>query len=190
MKVLGICGSPRKTGNTESLLDKALEGASYAGARTEKIVLSDLNIAPTSEEEYERVNDEGLSIINDDIQIIFRKIKEADSIIVASPIFFGSLSAQTKTMIDRFQCAWISKEILKKSVFDEGKTGAFIAASGAMRQDFFENARSIIRNFFAIINVKYKEELFCGSLDKKDDVLKHPEYLEKAFELGKKLAYK
>lgn len=188
MKVLGICGSPRRSGNTETLLDKILLGAGSKGSVTEKVVLSDLDISPCREEEYETVNEDGLSIINDDIHLIFRKIKEADCIIVASPIFFGSLSAQTKTMIDRFQCVWIAREILKKKIFAEGKMGAFLAASGSTREDFFENARSIVRHFFAVIGIKYKEGLFCGGLDAKGDVLKHPEYLEKAFGLGKGLA--
>ena len=62
MKVLGICGSPRRGGNTEILLDKALGGAASGGADCEKVILSDLKIAPVSEKEYEEVNSEGFSL--------------------------------------------------------------------------------------------------------------------------------
>ncbi|MFH1552244.1 MAG: flavodoxin family protein [Candidatus Omnitrophota bacterium] len=188
MKVLGISGSPRLGGNTDILLDKALEGATEGGSETEKIVLNKLNISPIQEEEYESVNDEGLSVVDDDIQLVFRRIKEADALILASPVFFGSLSAQTKTMIDRFQCVWLAKNILKKDVFSKKKPGGFICVEATMREDFFDNAKSIVRHFFATINVGYKEELFCPGLDKKAKVLERPEFLKKAFELGKKIA--
>ena len=188
MKVLGINGSPRIGGNTDILLEKALEGAASGGAETEKIVLNELRIAPCQEQEYENINDEGLSVVDDDIQIIFRKIEEADALILASPIFFGSLSAQTKTMIDRFQCVWLAKNMLKKDVFSPGKTGGFICVEATLREDFFDNARSIVRHFFATIGVSYRGEAFCPGLDKKGKVLEHPDFLESVFELGKKMA--
>ncbi|MFC1548960.1 flavodoxin family protein [Candidatus Omnitrophota bacterium] len=187
MKVLGICGSPRKGGNADTLLDKALEGAGAAGAETEKISISDLNISPIQESEYEKVNEEGFSVVADDMSMIFKKIREADVLIVASPIFFGSLSTQTKLMIDRFQCVWLSKFIHNKDLYPDRIAGGFICVEATDREDFFENAKSIIRHFFAIINTEYTEELFCSGCDKKESVLDHSEYLEKAFELGKNL---
>ncbi len=188
MKVLGISGSPRTGGNTDILLEKALEGAASCGAETEKIILNELEIAPCQQQEYENVNDEGLSVVDDDIQIIFRKIKESGALILASPIFFGSLSAQTKTMIDRFQCVWLAKNILKKDVFTGKIAGGFICVEATLREDFFDNARSIVRHFFATIGVSYRGEVFCPGLDKKGKVLEHPGCLESALELGRKIA--
>jgi multimeric flavodoxin WrbA len=188
MKVLAIIGSPRKGGNTDTLLDKALEGANANGAETEKIVLNDLKFSPCQETEYDNVNDEGLSVIDDDIQLVFRKLAGSDALILASPIFFGSLSAQTKMMIDRFQCVWLAKNMLHKDVFPKKQKGAFISVEASDREDFFENARSIVRHFFATTNVHYEEELFCPGMEKKGDALKRPDLLEKAFELGKRIA--
>ena len=187
VKVLGICGSPRRGGNTEVLLDKALEGAASSGAECEKIVLSDLKIAPVSEEEYEKTSSEGFSPVADDMHTIYRKIKEADALIIASPVFFGSLSTQTKMMIDRFQCIWVARNINKTEPYPDRKPGAFLCAGAAERKDFFDNARSIIKHFFATVNRHYGEELFCPGLDKKGDALKRPEYLEKAYELGRRM---
>jgi multimeric flavodoxin WrbA len=187
MKILGICGSPRKNGNTETLLDKALEGADSSGAKTEKIILNDLDISPCQEREYEEVNEKGFSVVDDDMTQVFRKIDEADGVILASPVFFGSLSAQTKTMIDRFQCVWLSKNIFKKDIFPVRKAGAFICVEATDREDFFQNAKTIVRHFFATVNIDYGEELFCPRCDKKRAVLQRTECLEKAFELGKNL---
>ncbi len=187
MKLLGVNGSPRVAGNTDILLDKSLEAAGDSGWITEKIILNKLNITTPQEEEYYAVNADGLSPIEDDMHIVYKKVKECDALIIASPIFFGSLSAQTKIMIDRFQCAWVSKNILKKDPFKKKKKGAFICTSAARRKDFFQNARSIVRNLFQVINAKYEGELFCPGLEKKGEVKKYPEFLESAYDLGKKI---
>ncbi len=188
MKVLGIMGSPRNEGNTDVLLDKALEGAGASGAETEKIVINDLDISPCQEVEYENVNEAGLSVVDDDMHLIFRKVREADVLILASPTFFGSLSTQTKMMIDRFQCVWLAKNIFNKGIFTGEKRGAFICAQATGREDFFDNAKSIVKHFFATIGVKYQEEVFCPGVDKKGSVLEKPEFLEKAYKLGRKMA--
>jgi multimeric flavodoxin WrbA len=164
-----------------------LEGASSSGAECEKIILSELKITPISEEEYEKVNAEGFSPVDDDMQLIYRKIKEADAVIFSSPIFFGSLSSQAKIMVDRFQCVWIAKNIMNIDLYTESKKGAFLCAEATKREDFFDNAKSIVKNFFATVNAHYEGELFCPGLDKKGSVQEHPEYLEKAYELGKSM---
>ncbi len=187
MKVLGINGSPRQGGNTDILLEKALAGARSAGAETESIVLNGLNISPVQEKEYENVNNEGFSVVDDDIQLVYRKISGSDALVLASPIFFGSLSAQVKIMIDRFQCVWVAKNVLHKDVFPRRLRGAFLCVEATARADFFENARSIVRNFFAIINAGYYGEVFCPDVEKKGEISRHAESLEKAFELGIKI---
>ncbi len=185
MNVLGINGSPRIGGNTDILLDKVLEGAKTKGAKTEKIILNTLKFSPC--QECEKIRDDGTCIVEDDMQPLYKKIDEADAIILASPIFFGSLSAQTKMMIDRFQCAWRAKYILKKDIFKRKCKGAFISVEASDRKDFFDNAKSIVKNLFATINAVYQEELFCSGVDEKGKILKHPDILKKAFELGERI---
>jgi multimeric flavodoxin WrbA len=187
MKLLGINGSPRKGGNTDILLDKSLEAAIDSGWDTEKIILNLMDISPPQEKEYYEVNSEGLSPIQDDMQIIYKKVKECDGIIIASPIFFGSLSAQTKIMIDRFQCVWVSKNLLKKEIFTKKKAGGFICTAASHRKDFFQNAKSIIRNLFQVIRAQYKEELFCPGLEEKGEVKNHKDFIESSYQLGKKI---
>ena len=115
MLVLGINGSPRIKGNTDIILEKALEGAKDAGAATEKIILNKLNMRPC--QECEVVKDDGTCKVEDGFQALYGKIMASDGVILATPIFFGSLSAQVKTMIDRFQCTWRYKYVLKKPTF-------------------------------------------------------------------------
>jgi len=198
MDILGINGSPRIGGNTDVLLDRVLEGARKAGAAAEKITLSNLTFSPCLEcetpkgrevpRECEELKNNGCCVLEDDMRLIYKKIKDSDALIVASPIFFGSVSAQTKMMIDRFQCAWRTKYILKKDLFRKRKKGAFISVSASDRKDFFDNAKMIIKNLFATINVEYKEELFCPGLEKKGDIIKYGDFLKKAYKLGQKIA--
>jgi len=187
MKLLGINGSPRIGGNTDVLLDKSLEAVMNSGWETEKIILNQLDIRAPQEEEYNIVNEEGLSPVNDDMQIIYKKVKECDALIIASPIFFGSLSAQTKIMIDRFQCVWLSKNRLKKDIFTTKKAGGFICTSASHRKDFFQNSKSIIKNLFQVIKVQYNGELFCPGLEEKGEVKRYPDFLKKAYDLGIKM---
>jgi len=187
MFILGINGSPRIGGNTDILLDKALDGARGKGADIEKIILNTLKFSPC--QECKNTRDDGICIIEDDMQLVYKKVKKADAIILASPIFFGSLSAQMKMMIDRFQCIWMAKYIFQKDIFKKKRIGGFISVEGTKRRDFFNNAKSIVRNLFKVISVDYKEELFCQGVDEKGEILKHPEFLKKAFELGERIAF-
>ncbi len=185
MYILGISGSPRRGGNTETLLDEALSGAREAGAKCEKIVLNELKMVPC--QECETVKDDGTCKIEDDFQIVYSKIKKADGIIVASPIFFGSLSAQTKIMIDRYQCEWRYKNILKKTRQAKKKHGGFICVEASDREDFINNAKSIIKNFFVTTDIKYNTELIAKGLEKKTDASTRPDLLKQAYALGKSL---
>jgi multimeric flavodoxin WrbA len=186
MKILGINGSPRIGGNTDILLDKVLEGAGANRADTEKIILNNLKFSPC--QECESVNDDRECVIKDDMHIVYAKIKYADAIVLASPIFFGSLSAQTKMMIDRFQCVWQLKYMLNKDNGYKKKKGVFVSVEGSDRKDFFDNAGAVVRNLFATVNAEYSGELFCSNVDEKAGILKHPGCLEKAYELGAGLA--
>ncbi len=186
MYVLGISGSPRTGGNTDILLEEALKGAREKGVRTEKIILNNLKMVPC--QECVDAKDDGTCKIEDDFQGLYKKIMNADAVILASPIFFGSLSAQTKIMIDRFQCSWRYKYILKKASEKKQKPGALILVEASERESFLNSAKAIAKNFFATIDREYAEDLLCKGLEGKGDVLEHAEFLKKAAQIGKRLA--
>lgn len=185
MKVVGISSSPRRSGNSEILLDRALEGAVSAGADVEKIVLNELNFKPC--QECGGCDKTGVCVIRDDMESVYKKLNEADAVVISSPIFFVSLSAQAKMMIDRFQCAWVAKYVLQNAPRPEKRKGMFIGVGGSYRKDYFENARGIIRAFFATLDVEYAGELFCGGIAKKADIDQNENALNRAFALGKEL---
>ena len=108
MYLLGISGSPKTNGLTGLLLDKALEGAEASGAHTEKIILHDLNFKAC--QECGGCDETGVCVLDDDMRPIYEKLVKADAVVVASPVYFGSITAQLKAMIDRCHSSWMAKE--------------------------------------------------------------------------------
>lgn len=188
-RVLGISGSPRRFGNTDSLLNSALKGALSEGAFVEKIFLNDLVFKPC--QACGKCHRTGIcGIRRDDMAVIYKMIERADAVIVASPIYFGTVTAQLKAMIDRFHGVWIAKNVLKLRRGDKKRRkGYFLSAAGASGKKYFVDARKIVRNFFATIDVGYSGELFCGSLDEKGSVASNKNIMKKAFILGKASAH-
>jgi multimeric flavodoxin WrbA len=186
MNVLGIMGSPRLGGNTDTLMDEALKGARSVGAFAEKIVVDELDIAPCREI-CGCIND-GRCVIRDDMDDVYRSLEEADALIIGSPIFFYGLPSQLKALVDRCQVFWARKYILKQEPPIQGRKGAFIAVGATKGSNLFDGAKLTVKCLFDVMGVDYAEELLIRSVDQKGEVRKHPTALSDAYELGKKLA--
>jgi multimeric flavodoxin WrbA len=168
-------------------LREALAGAQSAGAEVKEIVLNDLDFCAC--QECGGCDETGECTYDDDMQAVYQKLEEADRIVLASPIFFGSLPAQVKMMIDRCQCLWVTKYLLKKPMPDKSKRkGIFICVGGMNRQDFFEASKKLVKIFFANLNISYAGDLFYPGIDEKGAILNHPTAIKEAFEIGRRLA--
>ena len=186
MKVLGILGSPRREGNTEILLDEALRGASDHGGLCEKIILRDLKITPCLE--IYKCAEDGVCAIQDEMQGLFPKIIQAERLILASPIFFYSVPALAKAMIDRCQSLWAKKYILKLPVSPIAeRKGVFISVAATRGKKLFDGVRLTVQYFFDAIDVAYSDELFVRGADVKGEVRDQPEALKAAYDLGQRL---
>ncbi len=185
MKILGIMGSPRLGGNTDLLLDAALDGARSQGAEVEKIVVDRLNISPCRE--YYGCLKDGNCVIRDDMDILYPKLLEADGIIVASPMFFYGLTGQLKALIDRCQALWARKHVLKQELPSAGRKGAFIAVGATKGKSLFDGSILTVKYFFKTIGTAYAGELLVRGVDQIGDIQKHPSALRDAFELGRRL---
>jgi len=187
MKVIGISGSPKLEGFTNRLLTRAIEGARSRGADAETIILNELEFDPC--QGCGGCDKTGECVLSDDMTPLYGKILLADGLIIASPIHFGTVSAQLKMMIDRLQCLWIAKYRLKKKLAGPAaKRGAFICVAGEANKEYFESAKKVVRMVFATINVKYTDELFVGGLnDLPADSPEKKTAAERAFRLGASL---
>lgn len=187
MKVLGILGSPRIGGNTDRLLDRALAGAESQGAEIEKVILNQMRLRPCQNCDGCALN--GRCIVKDDMQRLYPKLREADRVILASPIFFMGLSAQTKAMIDRCQCLWVEKYRLKRPIpkGNKGRKGIFIAVAGSSKPDMFLPAIATVKAFFAVLNMTYEGSILVNGVDEKGDIDARPACLEEAFAAGQRI---
>lgn len=105
-KVLILSGSPRKCGNSDLLCDEFMKGAKESGNDVEKIFIRNKKIAPCNACYYCRDNN-GKCAIQDDMSEILDKILNADVIVMASPVYFYSINAQMKAVIDRCVAKWL-----------------------------------------------------------------------------------
>ena len=188
MKVLGIASSPRCNGNTDLLLQELLKGAASIGAVTEFIPLRDLEYHTCLH--CDTCLKTGQCKLKDDMQEIYNKFTDADVIVLASPVQFAGPTASLKAMIDRCQCLWARKYVLKKPPLLPVKTrrGFFISVAGRRSKIMFEPSIAIVKTFFHVIDIEYNGELTINEIDEKGAILQHPDIMLHAFHLGEKFA--
>jgi multimeric flavodoxin WrbA len=187
-RILAIYGSPRRKGNTALLLKRAVEGAREAGANVEEIVLRDLKMSPCLE--IYGCKETGRCAIKDDFQGVYDKLLACDGLMLASPIFFYTVSAHTKILLDRCQSLWVKRYWLEKTPFGKKefkRKGLFISVGATKGKRLFDGVLLTVRYFFDALDMELSNAMLYRELDFEGDVLKHPEYLEAAFTAGKHL---
>lgn len=100
MKILAIHGSPRTTrSSTRRLAGFVLEGAADSGAETEMLDLCDFRVMPCTSCEACSIN--GICVNDDDVVVVLDRMKEADGIVFASPVYIDNVTGQMKLFFDR-----------------------------------------------------------------------------------------
>lgn len=185
-QVLALVGSPRRGGNCDLLTGCFLNGVRGKGLKVETVYLNRLNIRPC--QACDRCASDGICVISDDMREIYRKVQTCSGLVLASPIYFGGLSAQTKIFIDRFQCWWQAKYRLRRPFIDAGeKRPAFFICVGAREDKMrFEAAESLARLFFLIINFRLIDSLCFSGHDSLGSVNRDQEALQRVFAAGQK----
>lgn len=192
IKVLAFAGSPRRGGNSETLLDWVLASmGEVEGVVIEKIPLTEANVNPcrgcnACETLNRCVQRDGMDILHD-------KIIEADCIILAAPIFCMGICAQAKALIDRFQVFRSRKYVLKLPVVPperRGKRlGIFLSAAGQNWDHVFDGAIPSVKCFFHVIDVRDADihYLMVNNVDEKGAILQHPTAQADAARIGKEV---
>ena len=192
IKVLAFAGSPRRGGNSETLLDWVLSSmAEEDGVVIEKIPLTEANVNPcrgcnACETLNRCVQRDGMDVLHD-------KIIEADCIILAAPIFCMGICAQAKALIDRFQVFRSRKYVLKLPVVPperKGKRlGIFLSTAGQNWGHVFDGAVPSVKCFFHVIDVRDADihYLMVNNVDEKGAILQHPTAQADATRIGKEV---
>jgi multimeric flavodoxin WrbA len=189
VKILAVYGSPRRKGNTALLLKEAVRGAREEGAEVEEVILRDLKISPCLE--IYGCKKAGRCAIQDDFQPLYDQLLDCQGLMLASPIFFYSVSAHTKSMIDRCQSLWVKKYWIEHSemvIREPRRRGLFISVGATKGARLFDGTLLTLRYFFDVLDMELWKSLLYRGLDFEGDIRKHPEYLEEAYQAGGELA--
>ena len=213
MRVMAFNGSPRKEWNTATLLKKALEGASSQGAETELIHLYDLNYKgciscfackTKGGESY------GRCAVKDDLTPVFKKVEEAGAIILGSPVYFGTVSGEMRSFMERLMFPYLIYTDPLKSLFPKKINTGLIFTMGAteeLMKEFGFGQHLDLNEIFLRMIFGSSESLHCFDTYQFKDYSKvvairfdpekkakrrqevFPKDCEKAFEMGVRFAH-
>lgn len=188
-QITAVFGSPRHKGNTATLLRQAIKGARDAGAEVNEIVLRDLKMSPCLE--IYGCKQSGQCAIQDDFQGVLEQLLASQGIMLASPIFFYTVSAHTKILMDRCQSRWVKKYWIDNVPFGarrNNRKGLYIAGGATKGEKLFEGSLLTVKYFFDALDTQLWRTCLYRGLDFEGDVLKHPDYLDEVYQAGKELA--
>ncbi len=187
--VLGISGSPHRHGNTETLLDRFLEGAQSAGASVEKVILKDLDYTPCRG--CNACHKDGNCIVKDAAPPLFDRMMAADCVAVASPIYSMGITAQLKGFIDRGQYLWARRFVTKTLTFSPEHLarhkGIFISTAGQNWDHVFDGAYPSLTALFHDAGFEYYDNIVANNMDTWKGIKNHPTALDEAFRKGQQV---
>ena len=188
-QIIALYGSPRKNGNSAALLKQAVAGARQEGAHVEEVFLRDFKISPCLEI-YNCIKT-GECAIRDDFPEILAKLEASSGVMLASPIFFYTLSAHTKIFMDRCQSLWVRKYWIEKQPFGktpETRKGLFISVGATEGKKLFDGAILTVKYFFDVLDAGLWKNVLCRGIDRRGEIEKREDYLDEAFQAGRGLA--
>lgn len=186
MKIIGLVGSPRKNGNTDVLVQKALEGAKTQGSETELFYLNELAIRGC--QACYGCKKTGKCVSKDDLTGVFAAIDTADGIVLGTPVYFGRFTAQTALFMDRLY-GYIKAD--STTSLKPGKKFGLVFTQGQPDASLYTNtieatARVLTRVGFAAIS----EPLVGNGLRELGIAKENDQLLEKAYAIGQQLGGK
>lgn len=185
MKVLGIATSPRKGANSQTLVEHILTGAKEAGAETEIIRLCLLDIQPCRG--CNTCKTEDGCVIEDDMEMLIKKMEEADAVVLGSPVYWSRLNAQAYPFIDRLY-AIIKLDFT--SDFPKGKKMALALTCGGMEPEDLKPINDYVKFVFGFLGFTDGGFICQNHCLLPDDISKYPDTIKKAKELGRALVKK
>ncbi|MBP5475351.1 MAG: flavodoxin family protein [Methanomicrobium sp.] len=190
VKVTAIIGSPKHLGNTEKLKDCFLKGAESAGAEITKVMLKKLKYKSCMG--CNKCHETGRCVMKDDLTQVFEDIVTGcDILVLSSPIYSMTVTAEMKGFIDRGQYLWARRFRTNETEYSEEhlKThiGVFISTAGMDMPTVFDSAYPTVRALFNDAGFTYSENITAAAMDKYGGIGGRPDIMNAAEELGKKL---
>ncbi len=188
-RIVALYGSPRRHGNTATLLKQAVAGARDAGARVEEFVLRDLKLSACLE--IYSCRQDGECRIRDDFQKVREQVLASAGLMLASPIFYYAVSAHTKILMDRFHSLWVKKHWVdanRNPAPGVRRKGLFISAGATRGKRLFDGTLLSVRYFFDTLDMDLWRALLYRGLEHEGEAQTHPDYLNETYRAGWDLA--
>jgi multimeric flavodoxin WrbA len=179
-----VIGSPRKGGNSAVLAEQVATGAEAVGAQVEVFTLHDMDVRPCRACDACRKGKNLECAVNDDMQTLYPKLREAGALVIASPIYWFTVSAQTKAFMDR----WYALGGTQKYAALKGKHIGIVLTYGDA-DPFISGAVNALRTLqdsFGYVGAEIVGMVY-GSADEAGEIRDNVGLVKKAYELGKKL---
>jgi multimeric flavodoxin WrbA len=190
MRVCGIIGSPKKNGNVDLLVSQVLKGAQIREAETSKIYLNDLSIKPCQSCGVDP--NPNFCLFDDDMKVIYDALETCDAIVLGTPVYFDTVSAQTKLMIDRCNCLVPYVKVAEETFgferrMKKHKKGVFVCVGGT--DEGFGTILETVKGFFNWANIELvKTILFPHEDNELGGVKRNKTKMAEAFDSGMYLA--
>ena len=181
-QVLCIVGSPRRYGNSELLLDALIEGVESAGGTATKLVASQAGVKVCRG--CNACSLDGKCIQRDGMDKVYEALDSADALAVASPVFFTTVPAVLKTLLDRCQPYWARRYVLHEPAPEHRRPGAILIVGGGGDPYGTTCALNPIKSVYAVLSVTADHVIEVVGPDKPGDILMQPKTLEKARRAG------
>ncbi|MBN1979682.1 MAG: flavodoxin family protein [Anaerolineae bacterium] len=179
-RVLGIVGSPRRGGNTETMVDEVLAGAAEAGAPTEKVILSKLDVGPCRA--CDACRKTGKCVQQDGLPALLEQMDQSQVWVLGTPVYYWGPTAQFKAFVDR----WYSTEhqVTPKSVEFEGKRVILAIPLGGADHDA-RHTVGMIEDALAYKGVELFATVVASGVERKGAVRERPNVLAAARQAGR-----
>lgn len=174
MLVLGLQGSPRRRGNTHFLVSSFLAEAERLGARTRLLEVDRMHVVPCKE--YVVCEKRGFCPIEDDVKTeVYPLLREADFVVVGTPVFFYNMTAQLKAVVDRCQVFWARKYRFRlRDPKHQKKEGILLSMAATRGKKLFDAIHLTVKNFFDALDIAYAEALTYREIEGPKDMKAHP----------------
>lgn len=187
VEILALALSPRKSGNSDLMLDAFIQGAEETGARVTRLAARSLKVKGCLE--CGECDEAGVCIIRDDMDDLYPLLIETRRIVLASPIFFYGVPSGGKAIVDRTQALWNRVRLYPRLRRPEGR-GFFLGVGATKGRDLFEGTLLMFKYFLEAIGLPKKnvESLTYRKIEAKAAVMEHPTALREAYMAGKAFA--
>ncbi len=183
MKVLAISGSPRKGGNSETVIKKIMDILGENGSETDFVRLNDLSLKGCQACKYCRTKGDKC-IMNDDISDLLDKMKKADRIILGSPNYMGCISGQLKILMDRM---YSLKDSSRNSRLEKGKKAVLVFSQGHTDINAYSDCYANVRKRMESLDIEITDSIIAHSVEVPGEVKDRADIMKKASEAAEKL---